>query len=161
MVIRDGKAQAPYSLDEFALFPGVEEACQRLKEAEFLLIVVTNQPDVARGWTTRESVELINGRIRDLLPIDDIEICFHTNIDQCFCRKPLPGMLLEAAKRWDIDLSRSFMIGDRYGDVSAGLQAGCQTFLVGPGDEQGEHPNPHFRKSSLFECADLILNIEA
>ncbi|MEY4617602.1 MAG: hypothetical protein RJB66_2562 [Pseudomonadota bacterium] len=158
LIIRNGKAQAPYSLEEFALYPGVEEACRNLKDASYLLIVVTNQPDVSRGWTTIESVDLINARIRELLPIDDIEICFHTDVDQCHCRKPLPGMLLQAAERWGIDLGQSFMVGDRFGDISAGIKAGCTTFLVGAGDNQGQHPDPHFKVESLLEGSRIILS---
>lgn len=157
LIIRNGKAQAPYTLEEFALFPGVEQACLDLKAAKFLLVVVTNQPDVSRGWTTVESVDLINGKIRELLPIDAIEICFHTDVDQCHCRKPLPGMLVEASKRLNIDLTRSFMVGDRYGDIAAGIKAGCTTILVGPGDQQGNHPDPHFRAPSLWESSRWIL----
>ena len=158
LVIRNGKAQAPYTLEEFALFPKVEDACQRLKAASYLLIVVTNQPDVSRGWTTVESVDLINGKIKELLPIDGIEVCFHTDVDQCHCRKPLPGMLLEAAKKMNIDLGRSYMVGDRYGDITACRQANCTTILVGPGDAQGVHPEPHFRATSLWEASEWILN---
>jgi D-glycero-D-manno-heptose 1,7-bisphosphate phosphatase len=157
LIIRNGKAQAPYTLEEFALFPGVEEACHALKQASYLLIVVTNQPDVARGWVNIESVEAINNRILELLPIDDIEICFHTDVDQCHCRKPMPGMLLETAKQWNINLQQSFMVGDRYGDISAGCIAGCTTILVGEGDQQREYPNPHHRAKSLFDAAKIIL----
>lgn len=158
LVTRNGKAQAPYCLDEFALYPGVEEACLKLKNSNYLMIIVTNQPDVARGWVKMESVEIINNRIRELLPIDDIKICFHVNSDKCECRKPMPGMLLVAAKEWGIDLAQSYMVGDRYGDVAAGLQAGCKTILVGPGDLQGEHPNPDYSVDSLLEGAAIILS---
>ncbi len=157
LIMRKGKAQAPYIIEELALFPGVEEACHSLKAASYLLIVVTNQPDVARGWVNLESVEIINKRIRELLPIDDVEICFHTDIDQCHCRKPMPGMLIEASKRWNIDLSKSYMVGDRYGDIGAGVKAGCTTILVGPGDKQGHHPDPHFKATSLLESSRIIL----
>lgn len=151
LIIREGKAQAPYTIEEFALYPGVEKALFLIKQKGYLAIVVTNQPDVARGWVKKESVEMINSKIRELLPIDDIKICFHTNADKCLCRKPLPGMLLEAAKEWDIDLQKSFMFGDRYGDMAAGFMAGCKTVLIGDGDDQGEHPSPDFR-------ADLLIN---
>lgn len=157
LIIRGGKAQAPYTREEFELLPGVELACQKLEEAGFLRIVVTNQPDVARGWVTIESVEMINAEIKKHLRIDDIVVCFHTNSDNCHCRKPLPGMLLAAAQKWEIDLSASYMIGDRYGDISAGVSAGCQTFLVGEGDVQGIHPDPHHKVASLLEAATIIL----
>lgn len=156
LIIREGKAQAPYTADEFALFPGVEEALKVIKDAGYITIVVTNQPDVARGWVNKESVELINDMIRDLLPIDDIKICFHTNSDNCECRKPMPGMLKEAAREWDIDLTSSFMIGDRYGDISAGNRAGCRTILIGEGDAKGDHPDPDFRADLLIDAVKYI-----
>ncbi|MBC7540215.1 MAG: HAD family hydrolase [Bacteriovorax sp.] len=159
LIMTNGKGRAPYTLEDFDLFPGVEEACQKIKDSDFLTIVVTNQPDVARGWVERESVELINIKVRELLPIDDIKICFHTNNDNCLCRKPAPGMLLEAALEWDIDLKQSFMIGDRYGDIAAGVSAGCRTVLVGPGDVQGSSPSPDYKVSSLFEGVLIILSL--
>lgn len=158
LITRGGKPQAPYTLEEFSLFPGVEEACLKLKQFDYLTIIVTNQPDVARGWVKSESVELINKRIMELLPIDDIKICFHTNSDNCLCRKPLPGMLIDAALHWGIDLMQSYMIGDRYGDISAGVNAGCKTILVGPGDAQGNHPDPDHVVDSLLEGVAIILS---
>lgn len=156
LIIREGKAQAPYTLEEFSLYPGVVEALKIIKEAGYLAIVVTNQPDVARGWVKKESVELVNNKILELLPIDDIKICFHINSDNCECRKPMPGMLLEAAREWEIDLNHSFMIGDRYGDISAGVRAGCKTILIGIGDGQGEHPSPDYKAELLIDAVKFI-----
>lgn len=156
LIIREGRAQAPYTLEEFALYPGVEEALKIIKNAGYLAIVVTNQPDVARGWVKKESVELINAKIRELLPIDDIKICFHTNSDNCLCRKPMPGMLVEAAQEWGVDLEKSFMIGDRYGDISAGVRAGCKTILIGEGDAQGDYPSPDHKASLLIDAVKFI-----
>ena len=156
LIIREGKAQAPYTLEEFALYPGVEEALVIIKASGYLAIIVTNQPDVARGWVKKESVELVNNKIRELLPVDDIKICYHTNSDNCLCRKPMPGMLLEAAREWEIDLKSSFMMGDRYGDVSAGVRAGCKTVLIGKGDAQGDHPSPDYRAELLIEAVKFI-----
>jgi D-glycero-D-manno-heptose 1,7-bisphosphate phosphatase len=159
LVMTNGKGRAPYTLEDFDLYPGVTEACVKLKDSDFLTIVVTNQPDVARGWVLRESVELINNKVRELLPIDDIKICFHTNEDNCLCRKPMPGMLLEAASFWGIDLKNSYMIGDRFGDIAAGASAGCKTFLVGPGDAQGTFPGPDYKVDSLIEAVNILLSL--
>lgn len=159
LVMRDGKGRAPYTLEDFDLFPRVEEALKKLKDLNFLTIVVTNQPDVARGWVNRESVELINNKVLELLPIDAIKICFHTNADNCQCRKPMPGMILEAALEWGVDLNQSFMIGDRYSDIAAGVSAGCSTILVGAGDEQGPYPSPDYKVSSLIEGVSIILSL--
>lgn len=100
-----------------------------LSNAGFLLIVVTNQPDVARGITTRETVETIHDYISICLPINDFYACFHEDKDGCNCRKPLPGSLLKAAKIHNIDLSKSYMVGDRRKDIEAGNRAGCKTIF--------------------------------
>lgn len=154
-IFRNGKARAPYTLEEFSLFAGVIEAIQILRDLDYVLIVVTNQPDVARGWVTREAVEMVNNKIRDLIHLDDIKICFHTEKDDCQCRKPRPGMLLEAARDWSIDIKKSFMIGDRHSDIEAGLSAGCKTVLIGEGDNSSS-VKPDFQKNSLLEAANLI-----
>ena len=113
-------------LEEFELLPGVADAVRRLRAAGFPLVVVTNQPDVARGTQTREGVEAINEHLRAELPILDVLACYHDSGDDCACRKPKPGMLLEAARRWRLDLRRSFLVGDRWSDVIAGQAAGCR-----------------------------------
>src|SRR5207302_11136890 len=111
---------APTTLDEFRLLPGVEEAVHSLKAESFILIVVTNQPDVATGRTSRATVEAMHAELRRRLPLDDIKACFHVDADGCICRKPKPGMLVEAAAERDIDLSTSYMVGDRWRDIEAG-----------------------------------------
>jgi D-glycero-D-manno-heptose 1,7-bisphosphate phosphatase len=159
LVIREGKAQAPYSLSEFELYFGVQDALIQIKKKGYLAIVVTNQPDVARGWVTKEKVELINNEILKILPIDAIKICFHTNSDRCLCRKPMPGMLQEAGLEWGISLSDSFMIGDRYSDIAAGASVGCKTILVSSGAnkaDQLDYPNPNYYVSSLIEAVQFI-----
>lgn len=160
LITRDGKAQAPYSLSEFELYFGVHEALEKIKERGYLAIVVTNQPDVARGWVTKDKVELINNEILKMLPIDAIKICFHTNSDKCLCRKPMPGMLQEASLEWGINFSESYMIGDRYSDVAAGAIVGCKTILINNGTDKGEqldYPGPDFQANSLIEAVQFIL----
>ncbi len=157
-VFRNGKPRAPYTLEEFSLFEGVKEAIQLFRELDYVLIVVTNQPDVARGWVSREAVEMVNNKIRELIHLDDIKICFHTEKDNCQCRKPRPGMLMEAANEWKIDFKESFMIGDRHSDVEAGLSAGCKTILIGEGDNSSS-VKPDFQKSSLLEAAHMIAKL--
>ncbi len=146
---RSGKPRAPYTLNEFSLFPGVKEATLLLKELDYLLVVVTNQPDVARGWVTREAVDAVNQKIFELLPIDSLKACFHTEKDDCSCRKPRPGMLVEATREWGINPALSFMIGDRDSDIEAGKNAGCSTILIGKS-------NAVFRVLPDYECDSLI-----
>jgi D-glycero-D-manno-heptose 1,7-bisphosphate phosphatase len=127
-IVRGGKPYPPRSLSEVEVLPGVAEALGRLREAGFLLIVVTNQPDVARGTQRREVVEAINGILRELLPLDDVLTCYEDGDSPR--RKPNPGMILEAAAVYGIELNESFLIGDRWKDVEAGYRAGCQTVLL-------------------------------
>ena len=126
----DGKTHPPCSPEELEILPGVTEACDALRRAGFVLIVVSNQPDVARGTQRREVVERINGVLRRQVPIDDIRVCYHDNPDHCGCRKPRPGLLLDAAREWDVDLASSVMVGDRWTDIEAGWRAGCRTVLL-------------------------------
>jgi D-glycero-D-manno-heptose 1,7-bisphosphate phosphatase len=155
---RDGKPVAPTSLDEFRFLPGVEDAVRRLKQAGYLIIVCTNQPDVPNGRTSRATVEAMHDLVRAKLDVDDIKVCFHTDADRCACRKPKPGMILAAADEHSIDLPRSYVVGDRWRDVVAGRAAGCLTIFVEYGYEQ-EGPNePDHVVASLSEAANLILD---
>lgn len=129
-VVRDGIPHPPASAADVVVAPGAEEACHALRSAGLLLIMVTNQPDLARGSTTLETVEGINHDLRGRLGLDDVFVCPHDDPDGCACRKPKPGLLLEAASRWGVDLPSSVMIGDRWRDVEAGRRAGCATVLV-------------------------------
>lgn len=152
---RDGKTRAPSTVEQFSFLPGVREAAQALKNAGFVLIVVTNQPDVVRGWQKREVVEAMNDIVRRELDVEDILVCWHDDHHGCECRKPLPGMILEAADTWQISLESSFMVGDRESDVAAGHAAGCRTFLV----SSDPHPNcrPDWVVGSLLEATKIIL----
>ena len=157
-VVRAGKPYPPASLDELKIYPDAAAALARLKAAGFLLVVVTNQPDVARGTTLRDVVEAINAAIGAALHIDDFRVCWHDDADACACRKPKPGLLLEAAARHGVELRRSFLIGDRWRDIDAGAAAGCRTVLIDRGyrERQPDHP-PDFRAVSLAESAKWIL----
>ena len=103
------------------------------KAAGFLLVMVTNQPDVARGVTRRQDVETMHATLCAALPLDAVYVCYHDDADACGCRKPLPGMLLQAAAAHGIDRAASFMAGDRWRDVDAGVAAGCRTVWIDRG----------------------------
>jgi D-glycero-D-manno-heptose 1,7-bisphosphate phosphatase len=157
-VIRDGKPYPPSSLAELEILSSVPDALLRLKRAGYLLIVVSNQPDVARGTTTQAQVEAINTRLREELPIDEFRMCFHDGHENCSCRKPKPGMLLEAAAKWNVDLGKSFMVGDRWRDIDAANAAGCTAFFIDYGYNERVPAGPFHRVHSLGDAADLILN---
>lgn len=158
--VRDGKTYAPRTLAEFQLLPGVEDAVRRAKDAGFLAIVVTNQPDVPSGITPRETVDAMHAELRRRIPLDDLKICFHLDADQCACRKPKPGMLLEAATEHDIDLKTSYMVGDRWRDILAGQAAGCFAIFVDYGLVQERQMRPDATATSLVEAIDIILTRE-
>lgn len=157
-LVRDGKAYAPVTPDEMEIDADAPAALARLKAAGFLLVVVTNQPDVGRGVTRREDVETMHATLRAALPLDAIYVCYHDNRDNCDCRKPRPGMLLDAARDHDIDTAASFMVGDRWRDVDAGAAAGCQTVWIDRGyDERAPNHPPNTRVESLRDAAAWIL----
>lgn len=159
-VVRGGKPYPPDSLAELEILPGVPETLARLRAAGFLNVIVTNQPDVATGKQRREVVQAMHGHLLSILPIDAMKVCYHTDADNCACRKPKPGMLLEAAAELEIDLAASFMVGDRWRDVGAGQAAGCKCFFLDRGYEEKRPENPYVAVKSLVEAGDLILNGE-
>lgn len=158
-IVREGRPYSPAGLDEFEVTPGAREGLAQLKEAGYLLICVTNQPDVAHGLQRRETVEAMHAALRAALPLDDLLVCYHNDADRCMCRKPAPGLLLEAAARHGVDLGRSFMVGDRWRDVEAGSRAGCRTLLIDYGyAEQEPAAPPDRRVRSLAEAVAWILS---
>lgn len=156
-VLRQGKPYPPASADEVVVIPGVPEALRRLRDAGYMLIVVTNQPDVARGTTTKEAVEAINRRLAEELPLDEFRTCFHDGPDGCDCRKPRPGMLVAAAAEHGLDLSACLMVGDRWRDIEAGQNAGCATVFIDYGYDEKQPESCDIRARSLAEAADMIL----
>lgn len=128
--VRNGKPYAPRDPADFRLLPGVVRAVAQLKRAGFLVIVVTNQPDLGHGLITPEALAAMHRRITDTMKVDEIMVCPHRQDEGCSCRKPKPGMMLRAQRRWNIDLARSYMVGDRWNDVVAGNAAGIYTIHI-------------------------------
>lgn len=158
--VRDGKPYAPTRVEDFEILPHVGDALSSLKRVGFFLVVVTNQPDVGNGKVEREVVDKMHQGLMSDLPIDALKVCFHKQTDGCACRKPQPGMLLDAAEEFNIDLPNSFMVGDRAGDVSAGKAAGCRTVFVDLGYRSSERaPDADMITNSLPEAAERILSL--
>lgn len=157
-LVRDKKPCPPSSVEEVEVLPGVLRAIKELKKAGFVIVCVTNQPDVARRVQSRQTVEAIHEYLRRILVIDEIMVCYHDDDDQCQCRKPLPGMLLAAAKKYSINLKESFMVGDRWRDVEAGRRAGCVTVFIDHHYAESKQCYPDVSVSSLPEAVDWILN---
>jgi D-sedoheptulose 7-phosphate isomerase len=161
-IVRDGKPFAPATLEELEILPDVPAALRKLKDRGFQLLVITNQPDVARGKQSRVAVEDIHRELASTLPLDDIIVCYHSDEDNCACRKPKPGMLIDAARKHDIDLSVSFLVGDRWRDIEAGKNAGCTTIWIDGGYREKQPAQaPDARVGSLREAADWIVQSAA
>jgi D-glycero-D-manno-heptose 1,7-bisphosphate phosphatase len=156
-IVLNGKPYPPSSQIELTLISGIQELLEKLKNNGYKLIVVTNQPDVARGKTSKEWVEEINSYIKSRLPIDAFKVCYHDDSDGCLCRKPLPGAILEAAQEFDIDLSCSYMIGDRWKDISAGQSAGCKTIFIDYGYDEKSPDSPDYVVKNLGQIEKIIL----
>ena len=156
-LVRDGKPYPPRNIRELAILPGVAKALKRLRHAGFKLIVVTNQPDVARGTQTRAAVERINAALQSRLPINEFRVCYHDDADHCACRKPKAGALLQSAKKFGIDIKASFMVGDRWRDIEAGQRAGCKTILIDCHYTEQKTVEPDHYACHLIDAADWIL----
>ena len=156
-VVRAGKPYPPASPAELEILPGVETGLPQLKVAGFHLIVVTNQPDVARGTQTREQVETLHAALQAQLPIDEFRVCYHDDADHCTCRKPKPGLLVDAAREHGIDLTASYLIGDRWRDVAAGQVVGCTCLFIDYGYAETQPAQPFVRSTSVGAAVEWIL----
>ena len=130
VIFRNGKPSSPWLFDEFEILPEAPEGLKWAREKGFLNIVFSNQPDIKRGFLKIEELEKMHEKIMHELPVDFIKLCSHDDADNCQCRKPSPGMILEAAKELMIDLENSYVVGDSRKDIEAGNKAGCKTVLL-------------------------------
>ena len=152
--IEGGKPLSPRRFEDFEFLPGIERLAERLKEAGFLRVVVTNQPDLVRGRLEESELEKMHDLVRRRLDVEAIYACLHDDGDKCDCRKPKPGMLTKAAQEWEIDLNRSFFLGDTWRDMEAGKRAGCRTILLDAPynrEAEGDH-----RVGSFVEALEII-----
>src|SRR6516164_6052867 len=156
-IVLNGKPYPPRDPSELIITEGACAALYELKREGFLLIVVTNQPDIARGNAKRADVDKINAQLAAILPLDAIEVCEHDDKEQCDCRKPKPGMILRAREKFGVDLAHSFMVGDRWRDIEAGQKAGCRTILIGDGYGESFSFAPTVTHTSLMRAASWII----
>lgn len=156
--VRAGKPYAPRRLEDFRLLPRTRESIAALKHAGLLVIVVTNQPDIGNGLVEPATVRAMHDKLRRLLPVDDIYVCPHRQDAGCQCRKPRPGMLEQAAREWKIDLRRSYLVGDRQGDIVAGHTVGCYTIFINRGYAEPGPRDTNNSARSLYSAASLILS---
>lgn len=156
VILREGRPYPPKDLSEFVIRSEALPVLSQLKAEGFFLLVVTNQPDIARGTTNAQEVDLLNQALKQTLPIDDIFVCPHDNDDRCACRKPLPGLLFRGRDLYGIDLSQSFMVGDRWRDVEAGQLAGCKTVWMNFGYQEKQPDTYDYETDSLWGVLNFI-----
>jgi D-glycero-D-manno-heptose 1,7-bisphosphate phosphatase len=156
-VVREGKPYPPASLRELVLIEGILDLVKGVKQLGYKVFVFTNQPDVARGDMSMDTVTEIHDYLMRELEIDKIYCCFHDNADNCDCRKPKPGMLVKAQKEWSVDFERSFVIGDRWRDIAAAKAVNIKSILIDYGYDE-KKITPDFSCSSLGEAYDIIKN---
>jgi D-glycero-D-manno-heptose 1,7-bisphosphate phosphatase len=157
-LVHDGKPFAPVAIEALEILPGVAEALAKLRDAGFLNIVVTNQPDISTGRQTREALQAMHAQLSHELALDSIKVCPHVDADHCACRKPKCGMIVDAARELNVDLGASYMVGDRWRDIVAGQEAGCRCFFIDYGYAEKHPPKPYVAVQSLPEAAGLILS---
>jgi len=161
VAIRNGTPHPPSDVEEFELYEDVPDGCAQLKAANFLLVVITNQPDVGRGTQSREAVEAMNLKMKSALPLlDRIEICYHAGErygQPCGCRKPRPGLILRAVAELNIDPKRSFVIGDRWRDVDCARAAGCRAILIQRGYTETLRDAPDFTVANFNDAVSAVL----
>jgi D-glycero-D-manno-heptose 1,7-bisphosphate phosphatase len=161
VVVRNGMPYPPSHVEEFELYEDVPDGCARLKAANFLLVVITNQPDVGRGTQSREAVEAMNLKMQSALPsLDRIEICYHAGErygQPCKCRKPRPGMILRAAAELNIDPKGSYVIGDRWRDVDCARATGCHAIFIQRGYKESLREAPDFTVANFNEAVSAVL----
>ena len=158
--MKNGIPFSPPSFAELKILPGVKESILILHKMNFVCLVVTNQPDASRGKIEKKTIIQMNNYLKDEIKFDDIFVCYHDDHDNCNCRKPKAGLLLEAGKKWDIDLKKSYMIGDRWKDIEAGKRAGCKTIFIDLNYKEAKPKNPDFTTDSLFSSVHLIEELQ-
>jgi len=158
VVLREGRGVSPRSFAEFELLPGVRVAVQSLRAAGLPVVVVTNQPDIARGLLAPDELERMHAHLRKHVPLERIYTCTHDDADRCACRKPRPGLLLRAAAEFQLDLERSWMVGDSWKDVEAARAAGCRMIFVAGAHAESGTSRPERVAVSLPDAVEMILS---
>lgn len=156
-IIRDSRPYSPSDISELRIISSALDSLTRLKANDFIIIVITNQPEVARGGILRENVEVINNHLIASLPIDKIYSCYHDDEDGCSCRKPLPGLILKGALEFNIDLKKSYLIGDRWRDIGAAQAAGIMSIFINFHYDEIRPTNHFYEVVNLLEAVNIII----
>lgn len=157
-IVRDKRPYAASAPEEVRIIPGATGACAELSRLGYLLVLTTNQPDVARGKITRRFVDETNAMLARELGLDDVQVCDHDNVHNCQCRKPKPGLMTQAAEKLGIELATSIVVGDRWRDIEAGQRAGCKTVFIDYGYDEMLKGRPDHIAASLADAVGWIRN---
>ena len=159
-IIIDDKPYSPRNRNEFELFPNIGKYLKKISSLNFFTIIITNQPDIRTKHIDEKLLNEFHNIIRSKMPITDIYVCKHIASDNCYCRKPNPGLILTAAKKYKINLKKSYFIGDRWKDIDAANKAGCYSIFIDYGYKEKLKTNPKNNVKSVKQAFDIILNIE-
>jgi D-glycero-D-manno-heptose 1,7-bisphosphate phosphatase len=151
-IMKNGTPCPPSNISEVEILPGVQSAIDLLIQKSYLPVVITNQPDVARGCIGLAEIEVINEYIGRKIGVSRFYVCPHDDIDECSCRKPKPGLILAAAKELEIDLSKSFLVGDRWRDIEAGQALGLPSYFIEYSYSEKVPKQPFVRVTSLLNA---------
>jgi D-glycero-D-manno-heptose 1,7-bisphosphate phosphatase len=157
VTVIDGIPQPPRSLSDLQLLPGVSKAIKKLKKAGFLVFCLSNQPEVSRGSIKQEDVAQISEYLTSELGIMEVFVCHHDDKDACICRKPKPGGINYFVEKYSLDRSQSFMVGDRWKDIDAGISAGCRTIFIESDYAEDKPWNQDFSVKSLDEAVRIVM----
>lgn len=155
-ILVQGAPRPPKSVEEVVILNGVQEAVTLLKKYNYLPVVITNQPDVARGSSELSAVTGINEFIGSSLGIENFYMCIHDDSDHCACRKPLTGLIDRAALELNLDIANSFLVGDRWKDIEAGQKSGCSNFFIDYSYPERQPQTPFTRVLSLLEAVEIM-----
>ena len=155
-IVRDRKPFSPRSISEFTLMPNVVKNVKKIRSLGYLTIITTNQPDISTGKLSLKTLELFHNILNSKLELTDIYFCPHLESDNCKCRKPKCGMINDAVKKYNIDLNKSFVIGDRWRDIDCGIKSGCKTIFIDYNYKEKLNKSPHASVSNLSSGVKLI-----
>jgi len=156
-IIIDNKPFPPHSLKELVVYDSLSDDLKLLRNNNFLIFIITNQPDVKRGRANHIEIEEINNYLMKSYDFDDIFCCYHDDDDNCDCRKPKPGAILYFAKKYKIDLNKSFLIGDRKKDILSANNAGCLSVFIDFGYSEAKPETQNYTASNLSAAVNIIL----
>jgi D-glycero-D-manno-heptose 1,7-bisphosphate phosphatase len=156
-VVENGMSRPPFSVEEIFILEGAAQAIELLKQNNYLPVVITNQPDVARGFCSSNQVQIINDAIGNLVGIEHFYTCLHDDGDACNCRKPKPGLIYESAKNLGVNIADSILVGDRWRDIDAGNASGLRCFFIDYSYNENMPKKPFTKVGSLLEAVHLII----